>query len=244
MTCCWSKATRFFLRAYLNFVEASKREKAGDEDEATFGYNFGSYDVVPRNKDGLESEPQPCYSDCCRTRRGRGKAEGVAVAAKAQKEVGSKVEEKPPTEKEEEEKEGASSPSQRRRLRPQSLFAFDQERVARKRKFPPHALLSKNDVEMAEMRSESVDESESDAIEGDLRQYLYSVRQGQRRATDFSQADNDLRRFLALREQQKRESDQDLASTVTTTATSAYRYNRDRYMLNVLIIVGFALPPQ
>ena len=38
-------------------------------------------------------------------------------------------------------------------------------------------------------------------------------RGGQRRNTDFSQADNDLRRFLAQREQQKREdSEQDLTA--------------------------------
>ena len=58
-------------------------------------------------------------------------------------------------------------------------------------------------------RSESVDSAVLDD-DRDLKQYLYSMRQQQRRATDFSQADNDLRRFLALREQNKRESDQDI----------------------------------
>ena len=48
--------------------------------------------------------------------------------------------------------------------------------------------------------------------EDDLRDYISSARQAGRRATDFSQADNDLRRFLALREAQRRDSDQDLPS--------------------------------
>ena len=40
----------------------------------------------------------------------------------------------------------------------------------------------------------------------------------QRRATDFSQADNDLRRFLAEREQKRRDSDQDLQISPTSLA--------------------------
>jgi hypothetical protein len=44
----------------------------------------------------------------------------------------------------------------------------------------------------------------------DLNRFLSSVRRQQRRATDFSQADKDLRRFLAQREQKRRDSDHDM----------------------------------
>lgn len=48
-------------------------------------------------------------------------------------------------------------------------------------------------------------EDEGDECD-DLKEYLFSMRQQQRRNTDFTQADNDLRRFLAQREQHRRDS--------------------------------------
>ena len=53
--------------------------------------------------------------------------------------------------------------------------------------------------------------ADSEDDDTDLKSYVNSMRQQQRRATDFSQADHDLRRFLAQREQKKRDSDQDLS---------------------------------
>lgn len=83
---------------------------------------------------------------------------------------------------------------------------------------PPAADMAASHVRSGSKDS-SLDSTASVASEDgetDLRQYLIqSGRSTQRRATDFSQADNDLRRFLAQREAQRRDSDQDMPAVPT-----------------------------
>jgi len=109
---------------------------------------------------------------------------------------------------------------------------------------PPPGLIRRAKTVAAPAKEGAAGGEEEDA---ELSAYLHrSSRSSQRRATDFSQADHDLRRFLALREQAKRhDSVQDLLAAANEERQREYTHARrtlregdEAYCLRQLISNG------